>query len=296
MKTKYNLLERDKAKKALDDGFCVLFGENHRAFFEKVGEELIELGQKNGEEWCHYLLFFKVDRMGFQFELAQEGLIEKEKMDALVESLKVFFTDEEIENFKNNKELKKKEKRGEHPGAYSSGRDKYETLIVKTIKEKDVTLKLAKPFDYFKEFCLSELKQFKSVTLYGEGGLGLDQYMPSTMKYYKEEGELFYPIEAICRKYHYLGMLLKKEEILLSWIDKITKNMNKQTNYFVQNYLSSLIYEFSLRSISDEIILDIQDKTGVDINSGFITNKQLHKKVSEIGKKHKESEAKKTSN
>ena len=261
-----------------------LFGEKHRAFLEKVGDELIELGKKNAEDWCHNLLFYKIDRLGFQFEMAEQGFIEKEKMDKFMKSLQVFFTDEEIENFKNKKKREEKSY-GEHPGAYSKGRDEYERLILSEIKDKDATLKSPKPFDYFKGFGLSDEKQFKSVTLHGEGGMGLDQYAPSTMKYYKEEGELFYPLEAICRKYHYLGMLLRKQEVLMYWVEKLIKNMNKETDYFVQSYFSNLIYEFSLRSVSDEIVMDIQNKTGIDTDSGFITRKQLHQKVSELGKK-----------
>jgi hypothetical protein len=205
-------------------------------------------------------------------------IFEKEKIDDIVKSLKIFFTDEEIEKLKN-----KPKKYEEHAGAFSKGRDKYETLIVKTITEKDATLKSPKPFDYFKQFGLSDQKQFKTVTLYGEGGLGLDQYTPSTIRFYKEEGELCYPLEAICRKYHYLGMLLKKEEVLLYWVDKLIKNMTQETNYFVQSYFAKVIYEFSLESISDEIILDIQKAT--DVDNGFKTHKQIHNSLMKMSKK-----------
>ena len=96
------LLDRDKAKKALDDGFCVIFGEKHRAFLEKTGDELIELGKENAVEWCHYLLFYKIDRLGFQFEMAEKGIIKEEQINSLVKNLKVFFTDEEIEKLSCN--------------------------------------------------------------------------------------------------------------------------------------------------------------------------------------------------
>ena len=274
------LINREEGKKALDDGFCVAFGEKHRTLFEETGEKLIEIGMKNAEDWCHNLLFYKADRLSTFFEMAEDGIFEKEKIDSIVKGLKVFFSDEEIEKIK-----KHPERYDEYAGAFSKGRNEYEAIFVKEIDKKDVTLKSPKPFDYFKQFGLSDQKQFKSVTLHGEGGLGLDQYTPSTMKFYKEEGELFYPIEAVGRKYHYFGMLLKQQEVLLYWVDKILKNMTHETNYFVQSYLKNIIYEFSLDSVSDEIMLYIQNELNLsDEKNGFRTHKQIRESLKNIGK------------
>ena len=41
-------LNREIAKEALTDGFCLLYGEKYRDLFDSVGEEIIELGIKNG--------------------------------------------------------------------------------------------------------------------------------------------------------------------------------------------------------------------------------------------------------
>src|ERR1035437_3643861 len=94
------LLDKEKAKKALDDGFCILFGEKHRAFFESAGNEILELGRTNGQIWCYNLLLYKVDRLRTFFEMAEEGIFEKEKIYDIVKSLKPFFTDKEIEKLK----------------------------------------------------------------------------------------------------------------------------------------------------------------------------------------------------
>ncbi len=274
------LINREEGKKALDDGFCIAFGEKHRALFEETGEKLIEIGMKNAEEWCHNLLFYKADTLSSFFEMAEEGIFEKEKIDNVVKSLKVFFSDEEIEKIK-----KHPERYDEYAGAFSKGRNEYEAIFVKEIDKKDVTLKSPKPFDYFKQFGLSDQKQFKSVTLHGEGGLGLDEYKPSSMKFYKEEGELCYPIEGVGRKYHYFGMLLKQKEVLLYWVYKILKNMTHETNYYVQSYLRNIIYEFSLDSVSDEIMLYIQKELNLsDEKNGFRTHKQVHESLKKIGK------------
>lgn len=275
-----NLIDREEGKKALDNGFCIVFGEKHRVLFEETGEKLIELGMKNAEEWCHNLLLYKADMLSSFFEMAEEGIFEKEKIDDIIKGLKFFFSEEEIEKIKNKPETYE-----QYAGFFSEGRNKLEALITKEIDKKDVTLKNPKPFDYFKQFGLSDDKKFKSVTLYGEGGLSLDQYKSSNMKYYKEEGELCYPLEDIGRKYHYFGMLLKQQEVLLYWVDKILKNMTHETNYFVQGYLRNIIYEFSLDSVSDEIMLYIQNELNLlDEKNGFRTHKQIRESLKNIGK------------
>lgn len=273
----FQLLEIDKAKKSLDDGFCIVFGEKHRKFLEKIGEELIDLGKNNAEKWCHNLLFYKLDRLSSMFEMVNEGIIEKEKINEIIKHLKVFFSDSDIEKFK-----KRNSKFEEHAGAFSKGRDKYEAIILDTIKEKDFTYKLPTPFNYFKDFRQTKDIKFKNVNLFGEGGLSLDRYNPKDLKYSKEEGELCYPLEAVCRAYHYLGMLLKKQEVLLYWVNQLIEKMSKDTNYFVQTYFSTVIYEFSLGSISDDIILYIQQETGAE---AFKTHEQVRKSIMKMNKK-----------
>lgn len=249
-------LDKEKSLQSLNDGFCIVFGEKHREFLTKIGSEILELGIKNGELWCN-VLKFKMNNLCVFFEMFDEGEFEKEKIDDILKSLKLFFTDEEIKIIKSNKI----DINSEHPSIYMNGERIYSTLIIDTIKIEDVTLKKAIPFDYFKQFKLSKEKQFSSCTLHGEGGLGLDQYSVSSMKYDKEENELFYPIECVSRKYHYLGMLLAKDEILKRWIDIIVNNMKEDTNRYVKGLLRRIIYNLSINSgYADEIILDIQKK------------------------------------
>ena len=89
----------------------------------------------------------------------------------------------------------------------------------------------------------------------------------------KSEDELFYPIEAICRKYHYLGMLLKKQEILLEWVEKIKSTISKDTNRWILGSLVDIIYKLAMDSNADEIILNIQSSTGVV--DDFKTHQQI---------------------
>jgi len=44
----YQKLDRVKGTKALHEGFVMIFGEKHRELLEIKGEELIQLGIKNG--------------------------------------------------------------------------------------------------------------------------------------------------------------------------------------------------------------------------------------------------------
>ncbi len=271
---KYNFINRDDATNALTDGFCVIFGEKHRKFLTKIGDEIVDLGIKNGYEWCDALKFDK-GKIGMFFDMFDEGIIKKEDIDDIENSLKLFFNDKDVENFKNS--TKPNFGRIEtYSGHYMKGIGDYETLIKNTIKEDDIILKKPSPFQYFKQFGLSSEKQFKSVTLFGEGGLGLDQYNISNLRYYQEENEIFYMIEALPRKYHHLGQLLARQERLEHYIE-ISKKLTSDINYVVASVLCSIIYSHSLESISDDIILNIQKIIGeVD---GFYTHKQISDRI-----------------
>jgi hypothetical protein len=254
-------LDREKAIDALNEGFIIVCGEKHRDFITKISDKIVDLGMVNGERWVRDIIL-KSSRLTDRMDLLENVL--KDQLDDFITSLKEYFTDEEIKQIKHD---------SVHPQQYMQGLDKYQDLIVDTIKDTDITLRYPTPFNYFKDFPISSQRRFSSVTLYGESGLGLDEYNPNSLKYMKSEGELFYPIEAICRKYHYLGMLLKKQEILLEWIDKIKSTINKETNYHLLSCLVDIIYKLAMDSNADDIILSIQSSTGV--TDGFKTHKQV---------------------
>jgi len=260
-------LDKDKAVKALNEGFVVACGEKHRAFIEGLAEEMIALGMANGKRWS-YDLIMAADKVSFEFEMFEKNIIAKDKIDSLVEGLKLFFSDEDIER------LKVKNKNTEpHPQMYMQGLGKFEQLITETIAEEDMTCQQPRAFDYFKAFPVHKGVQDKSCSVWGEAGLGLDQYSVNNMRYYKEEGELCYPIEAICRKYHYLGQMLARQEALLQWVEKIKATMKPDTDYFVRGLMASIIYKLANSSDADNIIHDIQSVTGV--TESFMTHNQV---------------------
>lgn len=266
---KYSLINEKESLFALNEGFIELCGEKHRVFIENIGVEAIKLGKTNGELWVNQLIK-KHSRFSY-FKYLKEGELDKVKSE-----LKLFFEDEEIVIEENNYA------RLSHYD-YMDGLDSLIKKVVKTIKEIDIKIIKTNYFDYFKQFKLSANPGFSSVTLYGEGGLGLDQYKKSNLKYYQEERELCYMVEAIVYKYHYLGMLLKKQEVLLEWIDKITNNITNDMNHYIKSSLSQIIYGLSIDSASDIIIEDIQSITGV--TDSFMTNKQVSTSLKNIARK-----------
>jgi hypothetical protein len=265
------LLDKEKAITALNEGFIIICGEKHREFLTKISNEIVELGMSNGEKWVSDIIL--KGKIADNLDLLENCM--EDKVDEFLTGVKEYFTDNEIEQIRKNGN-----RSSVYPHEYMQGVDKYKSLIVSTIKEKDIKIKYGTPFNYFKEFPLSSQKRFSSVTLYSEGGLGLDQYDTNSLGYYKEEGELCYPIEAICLKYHYLGMLLKKQEILLQWVDKIKSKLTKETNRWVSKSLVDIIYNLATDSNADEIILSIQSATGVV--EDFKTHQQVSDSLNKI--------------
>ncbi len=193
--------------------------------------------------------------------------MEGENSKKALEDFKMFFTEEQITNGVDRSNI--------HPSKYNDNLDKLISKVVKIIKDKDIQCVDVTPFEYFKQFKVSAQKQFSNITLYGESGLGLDLCSKKEVNYYKENGELCYVIESIAMKYHYLGMLMKQQDTLLVWIDKITKGLTNELSYFVKGTFTDIIYDLSLESVSDIIIEDIQKQTGVV--EGFMTHDQISK-------------------
>ncbi len=276
MKYKY-LLDRVKGTQAINDGFAVICGEKHRAFLTSIGEEIIELGLKNGKIWAEQIVL-KADRINSYYEMAEKKIFEQEKIINLEKDLKIFFTDQQIDILKT-----KHDGVDPHPQLFMKNLGQFEKRIVDTILETDITCKNPTPFFYFKEFPVSSRKEFAtSCTLYSESGLGLDQYKPSSMEYQKEENELFYSIEDICRKYHYFGMMLAKQEALLNWVEVIKSKMIPTTDYFVKQFMSCIIYKLSLDSMADEVIHDVQNATAV--TEAFMTHDQVTQSLAKWSK------------
>lgn len=260
-------LDRQICLQHMNDGFAIVCGEKHREFLTKLSAEMVDLGVQNGRKWA-YDSVLKSDKIYMQYEMAAKGIMEQAKVDAMEKDLRTFFTDAEIEV------LKQRSDREVHPALYAKGLGQYERLIVDTVKEEDMTGKNPKPFEYFKQFPTSRYKEYaKSVTLHGESGIGLDRYKPKSIEYDRFEGELCYPIENICRAYHYLGMLLGKQEVLLEWADKIERNLKPETDYMVRQMMASVIYSLCIDSAADDVIHALQAATGV--TDAFMTRDQV---------------------
>lgn len=263
-------LDRKKCTDALNEGFVMIFGEQHRELLKTKGEELIELGMKNGKNWVKSMIL-KESRVSNYLEMVEKGIIKQEKVDESIKQLNIYFTDEEIDILKGKNKIKDQDYH------FTEGVDKYTTLFVDEIPVSDVNIVKPTPFKYFKEYILNDKY---NISLYGEGGLQLDMYNKKNLKYYQDEGELFYMVEDISKKYHYFGMLLTKDDQAEVWIEKIKNNI--KDDYWINNALSQIIYRLiKNENYADEAIIDIQNYTGI-INDGFSTHKQIKKHLEEI--------------
>jgi hypothetical protein len=271
------LLAKDIGFKALTDGFCEIYGEKHRAFFEKNGSELIEVGYEAGKHWVDSLIV-KKDRLSSIFEMIEKGIMEKEKGEAILVGLRAIFSEEDVQKY-----IASSENIQDNYQYFMSGSEKYIPTFTEVILESEVKMITTKHFDYFKQFQLST--RYKTVNLFSEGGLGLDEYNKKAQEYMKFENELFYAIEGIPRKYHYFGQLLYKEDALVNWIKFISDNLTNETNYWIAGFFRDIICVLSRDVHTEEIIKSIQVTNKIDIDkSGFISHKQVSAKLSKIAK------------
>jgi hypothetical protein len=172
-------INREISKNTLTDGFCLLYGEKYRNLFNTIGDELIDIGIKNGEKHFYEQALYEIENSTFYVRIeffkpdSSFNTIEELK-DTIRTDLKPFLPDDIIEklfeeqpyrsfinsNFTSPKNVNKK-------GSFSKIVDELETVKPKPTKKIN--------FDYFKQFPIYDTHQ-KSVNLSTEGGLGLDQF------------------------------------------------------------------------------------------------------------------------
>lgn len=269
------LLTRDIGFKALTDGFCEIYGEKHREFFMTTGTELVDHGYNEGKLWVDALIT-KKDMISSIFEMINKGIMEKEKGEPILEQLRSMFSEEDVIKYSTPKtDLQ------DNHQYYMHNSEKYIQIFTDRVLESEVKMITTKHFDYFKKFQLST--RYKTVNLFSEGGLGLDEYNKKDQEYMKFEGELFYAIEGIPRKYHYFGQLLAKEDALVHWIRFISEKLNNETNYYIAGFFRDIICVLSRDVHTENIIRSIQETTGVDIEkTGFISHKQVSARLAKI--------------
>jgi hypothetical protein len=264
------IIDRALATQALNEGFVIVVGEKHREFLTSVGEQLIVIGIKNGIEWANQIKINSADNVTFMLSHKMYDANEKED---LINDLKwLYFTDKEITKIVENKNGD----RNVSSSLFTKGSGKLESLIESTILVEDFTCKTAKPFHYFKKFPLYA-QAIKTCTLFGEGGLSLDEYNSKNVRYYKSEGELSYMVEDLGRKYLYLGMLLGRQQVLFDFVKILESKLNPELNTWVKSTCASIIYGLTFELHARQIIEDIQKKTNV--YDDFMAHEQVHKAI-----------------
>ena len=218
-------LDREIAKKALTDGFCLLYGEKFRNFFDTVGEEIIELGITNGR--AHFVSqgLHSFDKSNLWIHLEhftpKHFSTVEECIDAIKMELKPFLSENQIDTYLVERPYVSFCK---SDFAYPvNNKILFNKISNKLKKVKPVPVKEIPSFDYFKQFPTYRTHS-DSVNLYTEGGFGLDQYSYDEVEYNLKEGEHSYLAEAIPYKYHQLGSVLVREELRLELIDRIKNN------------------------------------------------------------------------
>lgn len=271
------LLTRDIGFKALTDGFCEIYGEKHREFFTTIGTELVDHGYNEGKLWVDALIT-KKDRISSIFEMINKGIMEQEKGEQILKQLRLMFSEEDVKKYSTPKKYNE-----DNYQFFMRETEKYIQAFTERVLESEVKMITTKHFDYFKKFQLST--RYKTVNLFSEGGLGLDEYNKKDQEYMKFEGELFYAIENIPRKYHYFGQLLFKEDALVYWIRFISENLTNETNYWIAGFFRDVICVLSRDVHTENIIRSIQETTGIDIEkTGFISHKQVSARLAKISK------------
>lgn len=231
---KNDILDKEKGFNALVDGYVMIFGEKYRKFIEDNGLISLELGLVNGKLWTESIIL-KNSIINRYFNMIKNGVMEPSRLDGVEEEMNKYFDENIVNQIVNDDGLVfKVEDSSCH---YIDGLEDLCKLFKNEIKEKDIKIVEATPFHYFKEFRTSE--RFPSITLHGEGGFGLDMCKKSSLKFYKEDGEVFYIIESIARKFHYFGMLLYRESALLNMKNIVSDNdMIKREIENYKNYLN----------------------------------------------------------
>lgn len=254
-------LDREISKKCLTDGFCLLYGEKYRIDFDSIGEELIELGIKNGRKHfteqalysTNYSYFYIVIK---NFQKTEQYNSVDEFKSIIRKELSPFLTIRNINNLFVEQMYTTYNKSN---FAYPTTKDKKNpfSLIPNILKNVIPTAVENIPsFDYFRQFPIYD-KYKESVNLATDGGFGLDQFEYESVDYYLEENEHEYLMEAIPYKYHQLGSTLIREQLRLEIIDKIKQHITIDSDYWVKSILTRMVSQYCFDSEQEISLLNI---------------------------------------
>lgn len=274
-------IDREISCTVLTDNFCLLYGEKFRQLFENNGQKLINLGIENAKKhFTEYAInntskthlstmvrFFKPNKEYSSLEEMKSNITEQLKPFLSIENILKLFNEREYSSFNDQKFAE----------PIGIGIGMLQSNIIKGLgKSKPNPVKTLN-FNYFKQFPIYNTN--KSVNLATEGGLGLDQFNYSEVKYYLEENEEFYLSEAIAYKYHGVGSVIGREELRTEMVDKIKKYITNTSDYSVKQIVKSMLDAYCFGSEEDSTLLDIQTVCGID---GLQTSKQLNDSIKNI--------------
>lgn len=255
-------IDRAIASNVLTDNFCLLYGEEFRELFETNGEKLIDLGIKNAkvhfnEYALHNSAKTHLSTMVRFFKPNKYATLDEMKSTILKE-LKPFLNEEDILKLFESHEYSSYNNQN---FAEPKGFGKLQSNIIDGLDNTKPTPTKKLNFDYFKQFKI--YSRSNSVTLATEGGLGLDQFSYKEVKYYLEENEEFYLVEAIAYKYHAIGSVIGREELRTDMVNKMKENITESSDYSVKNIVKAMLSAYCFDSEEDSTLLDVQTVCGV---------------------------------
>ena len=278
-------IDRQISHKALTDAFTLLYGEEFRETFNEVGNELIDLGYKNGKAYFKAKAFYEIkDNSPYIVHLMFPNTDRGETVESIKEKahkqFSLYLTKKEIEQLFIEKDYKIKEEEYHGNFAYPKNMGKLEGKILKKIGKSLPKAQNLPSLYYFKDFPTYRTHH-KEVNLYTEGGLGLDQFDRKSVKYYLEENESFYLNEAISRKYHAIGSLLAREEMKNELVEKIKSNFFEPEDRMAERGLTEMLMALCFDSEEDGVLLEIQKVYG---EKRFMTPKQISESIARFAK------------
>jgi len=268
-------LDRNKAQAELTDNFCLIYGEEFRELFNNTGSDLIDLGIKNAREYFKEYAIHNAYGAGLatRVEFFNPGKYQT------VEEMKNNIT-KELKPFLPSDAIAKLLIESDYPSfstsnfAMPKNINKLSRDIKEALEGVRATPVKSVRFEYLEGFPI--YKKYKSTNLTTEGGLDLEEYYYSNLKYRVEEGEDDYAMQSIALKYHAIGSVIGREQLRIETVNKIKQTITEDIDRNVRRVLSNVIDAYCFDSELDDTLLDIQSVCGED---GFLTADQVDKSL-----------------
>jgi len=269
--------------KYLTNGFVEVFGEESREFFESIQDQMVQKGYEAGKKYARKIGLGKTDNFPIVLKYSKP-----DKKDEIVKQLQDLFGKEDVSL------IIKGEVENESAGIGFRGAYKfyenlkdYEQKIINHLGTGDrnnvpkLYTKNPKSFKHFKKYV-----HYSGINMYGDGGFGLDNWSSRDINYALEEGEFFYYIENIARKYYYFGVNLGVQDVKEEWINIGIEKITPETGYDIvsswKGFLDAVSVETEEEALVNIVRSSYKDKYGEDLSDRLNTRKEISDSIKSI--------------